>query len=494
MRIAVCTSFLCALLTALAISQPSGSPGEASVHGTVSDSQHHPVEGAVVYLQASDGAQIRKTRTDSSGAYRFSGLAEGAYAVRADAAKEGQASSTVGPLHARETKTIDLTLSTSSLAFFDEPTFSVAGVTDTTNLGGHGSDTVMRTKDALAKATVSLSEVASGNDTTNLAANEETLRASLWNDPGNFVANLRLGKLLVENGRIGAAKPYLAKASEVESGNSSVSAKEKAELHHLLGDIAEKSADPLAAVREYQRAAEFEASEANIFDWGAELLLHRAPEPSAEVFGNGNRLFPHSIRMLLGLGVAWYVRGFLEEATKRLCEAADLEPRDPTPYLFLGKIQGAESSVPAIAQRLQRFATVDPQNAMANYYYAVSLWKQRQGPDDVETSARAQSLLEKAVALDPKLGEAFLQLGIVYSERKDFGKAIAAFQQALHANPRMEQAHYRLAQAYRSSGQNDLAKNEIRLYEQISREKTAEHERERADIKQFVYTLKGKNP
>src|SRR6185295_14773551 len=35
--------------------------------------------------------------------------------------------------------------------FFDEPQFTVAGVTDTTNLGGHGSNTVARTKDALAK-------------------------------------------------------------------------------------------------------------------------------------------------------------------------------------------------------------------------------------------------------------------------------------------------------------------------------------------------------
>ena len=42
--------------------------------------------------------------------------------------------------------------------FYDEPQFAVAGVTDTTNLGGHGSDTAIRTKDALAKDTVALSD------------------------------------------------------------------------------------------------------------------------------------------------------------------------------------------------------------------------------------------------------------------------------------------------------------------------------------------------
>ena len=44
-----------------------------------------------------------------------------------------------------------------SPAFFDEPRFTVAGVTDTTNLGGHGSDTVVRNREALAQATASLS-------------------------------------------------------------------------------------------------------------------------------------------------------------------------------------------------------------------------------------------------------------------------------------------------------------------------------------------------
>jgi tetratricopeptide (TPR) repeat protein len=460
----------------------------------VCDLQHHPVAGADVSLQTTAGAQIRRTQTDSKGVYKFSALAEGTYTVRAETAERGKASSPAVPLHAKETKTIDLTLSASSLSFFDEPTFSVAGVTDTTNLGGHGSDTVVRTKDALAKATVSLSKGVGAEEAAN-SRTEESWRASLQNDPGNFVANVRLGKLLVESGRTGDAKAYLARASEVEAGNDSISPRDRADLHHLLGDIAEQAGDPLAAVREYQRATELDASETNIFDWGAELLLHHAPEPATEVFGNGNRLFPRSIRMLLGLGVTWYVRGSYEQATQRLCEAADLEPNDPGPYLFLGKIQSAESSVPrAIAERLQRFATLAPQNAMANYYYAVSLWKQRQGPDDVGTSAKVQSLLEKAVALDPKLSEAFLQSGIVYAERRDFQKAIAAYRRAIQLDAHLEQAHYRLAQAYRNSGQNDLAKSEIEVYEKICKEKTAAHERARTEIKQFVYTLKGRNP
>ena len=84
--------------------------------------------------------------------------------------------------------------------------------------------------------------------------------------------------------------------------------------------------DPLQTVREYQRAAETNPSESNFFNWGAELLLHRAIEPAIEVFTRGNRLFPQSSRMLVGLGVAWYASGSNEHAAQRLCEASDLNP------------------------------------------------------------------------------------------------------------------------------------------------------------------------
>jgi tetratricopeptide (TPR) repeat protein len=209
---------------------------------------------------------------------------------------------------------------------------------------------------------------------------------------------------------------------------------------------------------------------------------------------NAHRAFPHSVRMLLGLGVAWFVHGSYDQAIQYLGEASDLNPDDPNPYLFLGKIQSVETNEPAaIAERLARFARLQPQNALANYYYAVSLWNQRKGPEDDQTAVRVESLLGKAVALDPKLADAHLQLGILYSERKDFPKAIAAYELAVAVNPHLEQVHYRLAQTYRLTGQNDKAQNELRLYEQISKEKAAQVERERSEIKQFVYTLRGQS-
>ena len=459
-----------------------GESGSANVHGTVYDSQHRPVAGADVSLHGTT-QQTWRTRSDANGAFLFSGIPEGNYTIRAEASKQRASASVV--LAGKETKTLELTLSDSELAFFDEPNFSVAGVTDTTNLGGHGSNAVVQTKNALAKATVSL------RDDAKPKMSESALREAQKQSPASLAANLALARFLVDSRRNADAKPFLARASELELGNNSLRAEDKADLHHLLGKAAEQSGDPVGAAREYQRAAELDPNERNIFDWGAELLLHHAPEPAAEVLAKGNRLFPQSVRMLVGLGIASYIRGSYHDAEIRLCEASDLAPDDPTPNIFLGKIVAIENSVsPQVAERVARFAERQPQNAIANYYLAISLWKQRKGVEDRESELRVQALLEKAVMLDPHLSEAFLQLGIVHFERKEFPQAIAAYQHAIDADPKLEQAHYRLAQAYRLSGQNDKAQSELKIFETLSREKQTALERERSDVKQFVYTMR----
>lgn len=507
---------------------------QGTVQGYVRDSTGRPAANATVFLQLAAepenpvAAQTQIAHTDSEGAYRFAALRAGIYTLRAEMNEHGSASVSPVNLAQNETKTIDLILaSAKSVApqsalpgpvatrepdgqtpeFFDEPQFTVAGVTQATNSGGHGSDTVLRTTEALAKATVSLSkESAESSTAATSAATESSLRDAVAGEPENFEANRRLGKLLVDNGRAAEGVPYLERASRLNPRDP--------ELHHLLGDVEEKLGNPLDAVREYQRAAKLDPTEPNLFDWGTELLTHRALEPATEVFTKGNRQFPKSVRMLIALGVAWYARGSYEQATQSLVNASDLAPDNPTPYMFLGKMQSVEGTPSeGSVERLRRFAQLQPDNALANYYYAVSLWKQsasavdpgrdtgRENDRDTERSARVESLLEHAVHLDPKLGAAYLQLGILYSQRKDFSRAISAYRKAVEVNPEqvsresdetLEVAHYRLAQAYLRTGDKAKAQQELKLHDQLSKKTKENTERERRASLQFVISLQNK--
>ena len=392
--------------------------GQSTLQGSIRDSHGHPVAGASVYLQVKSGDQTLTTHTDSDGTYRFLTLSGGTYSLRVETSGYGGAAFGPFVLGPKEMKRVDLTLES---AFFDEPKFIVAGITSATNGGVHGSDTVWRSTEALAKATASLSK----------------------------------------------------------------------ELH----ERDEQPGNALEVVREYQRAAELNPSESNLFDWGAELLTHRAAEPAMEVFAKGNRLFPRSARMLLGLAVACYARGSYDQAARRFFEASDLNPNDPRPYMFLGKVQSVEiTQSEGFAERLGRFARLQPDNSWANYYYAVSLWKQRKDPDDSQTPVQVQALLEKAIHLDPNLGAGYLQLGILYSDRKDFHNAIASYRKAIEVSAVSEEAHYRLAQAYGQTGDKLDAQKELEIYNQLSKKSAAEVERERSEIQQFVFALRDRTP
>jgi tetratricopeptide (TPR) repeat protein len=466
-----------ALLTPGLLTGQSASPiASVTVSGHVRDARAIPVPGAVVSLQREyqkgdqredqrgDGTTTRTT-TNADGSYAISAVAEGSYTLRANAPGYREATFASVTVAGNHDQQIDLTLELASVSsapsaklpeFFDEPHFTVSDVTDTTSLGGHGSDTIVRTRESLVKETASLGK--------------PSVAASQPVSPEATAKELREAE---------------------ERTRAAIAHEDKAELHHLLADTNEKLGKPLDAVREYQRAAEMDPSEPNLFDWGAELLLHRAPQPAIEVFTQGHQLFPSSVRMLVSLGVAWYAEGSNDQAAKRLGEAADLNPDNPVPYLFLGKIQSAEATPSdAIVEKLARFARLQPDNAMANYYYAVSLWKRRTGLADDPNLAQVRALLENAIRLDPKLGAAYLQLGILYPAKNDLPRAISYYQKAIEANPRLEEAHYRLAQAYRLTGETSQAQAELQLYQQLTKNSAGELERERHESKQFVYTLK----
>ena len=432
-----------------AYSQVKNNEKPATITGRVCDSENRAIENATVSLESDDHTLTFTFQSDSQGRYRFAEVPSGSYELRVNKSGYGIAKNGPFVLHARESKSIELRLpaeaagasredNPAAVKFSDEIHFNVAGVSDPSNLGGHGSDTVLRTKEALAKETASLNRDAAIQPNTN---------------------------------------------SDTE---------DVANNHARLAEAAESEGRPLDAVREYQEAAELRPNESHLFAWGADLLLHRAFEPAIEVFTKGHRLYPDSVRMLLGLSVATYDQGAMEQGKKLLLEACDLNPGNPDPYLFLGQLQEAEKiEPPGWTERFKRFTGVHPENAFAHYYYAVALGKQENSNQNL---AMIESELKRAIEIHPQLGGAYLELGILDSQRKDYSEAISAFQKAIEITPLPAEAHYRLGQVYGHMGETEKANKEIELFKQISEQKKSNADRERHKIQQFVYTLRSASP
>jgi len=361
---------------------------------------------------------------------------------------------------------------------------------------------------------------------TNLAANlshagklelaAKQFQKALALDPHNFDANHNLGELYIQSGKIAQAIPLLEKAQQIDpssydngydlaqayslTGRLSqardliqklIQQKNTGELHSLLGQVEEKDGKFLAAANEYQTAAHLDPSEDNLFDWGGELLVHRTYDPAIEVFRNGIQRYPNSARMRIGLGMALYSQGKYEESIKSLLAAADLDPADPRCYVFLSKSYlSFPDQADEVIQRFRRYAELKPDNALAQYYYAISLWKGKRLEQTSVDFQTVEALLQRSIALDGTLADAHLQLGILYADQHELAKSLPEYQRALELNPNSPDAHYRIGQYYVRAGQKDRAQQEFALYQKLQAQHMAAVDKERAEVQQFVYSEK----
>ncbi len=369
----------------------------------------------------------------------------------------------------------------------------------------------IKPESAAARTNLAASLFQSGNS----AAAEAQFGKALQLEPDNYDANHNLGELYIQSKRIAQAVPLLEKAQQVRASydngydlalayfemgklvqarqlvQSLQAIKNTAELHNLLAQIHEKNGDFVPAVNEFQAAAQMDPSDSNLFDWGSELLVHRTYEPAIQVFETATQRYPNSPRLLIGLGVAYYLRGKYDEAVKALLAAADLDPKDPRSYLFLSKAyDSSPQQAEAVIARFRRFSELEPNNALATYYYAMSLWKGKREQDAGFDLGQVETLLKRAQALDPKLPEPSVQLGNLYADRHDYARSIPEYQRALALDSNLPDAHYRLGQDYVRLAQKDRAQEEFAIYQRQRAAHMAEVDKQRDEVRQFVYSAK----
>jgi tetratricopeptide (TPR) repeat protein len=415
------------------------------VQGTVVNSAGTVVGDASVRLEQEGVPGARETKTSAAGLFAFSALPVGNYQLSAQKAELRTRSATVQVGSSGDEKHVELVLdnaqsSIRAMEFADKPNFTVAGVTDWTAVGGHGSDATLRTSEALARETLTLKPDGSGRTTT-----------------------------------MDRSVPQ-----------------QDADLHRQLGERDEKAGDPLAAVREDEQAVRLDPSEQNYFAWGSELLLHRAVWQAAEVFRNGSKAYPHSARMLTALGTALFAAALYDQAAASLCAASDLNPSDPEPYSFMGSVEMASPKpLACIEPRLARFVQAQPENSLGNYFYAMAVWKRQEQSVDPKAAHQVETLLTKAVAIDPKCSDAYLQLGILYFSQHQPEKAIGFYTKAIQSDPQLGEAHYRLGVAYDRTGLPEKAAQEFKLHDEIEKLQAAVVEQQRREVKQFLVVLDG---
>jgi tetratricopeptide (TPR) repeat protein len=347
----------------------------------------------------------------------------------------------------------------------------------------------------------------------------EQFRKALALEPKSYDANHNLGEFYIQTGKIAEALPLMTEAYQTnpsaydnaydlamanltlgrfDSARAVVQAllkqKNTGELHNLLGQIDEKDGKFVAAANDYEAAAHLDPSEDNLFAWGSEMLLHRTYEPAIAIFQKASERYPKSPRIFIGLGLALYSRGIYDKAVQALIAASDLSPRDERCYLFLSKAYNSSPlQADEVVERFKRYADLKPESALAQYYYAVSLWKGKRVGSSTVDIRLVEALLKKSIALDDSLADAHVQLGNLYADEHQYAKSIPEYERALELDASLPDAHYRLGTDLIHVGQKERAQKEFAVYQNLRAEHLAEVQKEHEEVRQFVYAEKAMN-
>ena len=335
--------------------------------------------------------------------------------------------------------------------------------------------------------------VAAQSTATPIATTEAQLKRAVQTSPESFAAHYQLGQFYLRQQRLNAAIPHLEKAQSLDTQHygchydlalayvltnnaakvrpqiaATLRLRETAELHSLLGEVEEKAGDVHAAAAAYHRAAGLEPNEKHLLSLGALLIKSSNYDEAKKFLDFGLQKYPRSAQLKVALGIAEYSQGYFEKAVRTLCEAADLDPADARPYLFLGEMYGvAPTLADEITQRMAGFVKRHPQVAKAHYFYALNRWRGRRTGEEQAPLAEIEQSLLTAVRLDSKLTEAHFELGVLYSEQQRFPLAIKSLRQAVALQPDHNKAHYRLMQVYQRTGQKALAEKEMQIHKRL---------------------------
>jgi len=160
--------------------------------------------------------------------------------------------------------------------------------------------------------------------------------------------------------------------------------------------------------------------------------------------------------------------GRTAEAIAEFQAAEKVAPREPNVHFGIGYLYWKQHKYGEAKSALEEELAIDPANPQALAYLGDIAMKQNE-PE------KALLLLGKAVQLKSDLRIAYLDMGILLGERKEFSEALTALHRAEKLDPSQPDAPYRMARIYQQMGNSAAADKEFAKVREL-------HEKDVGDI------------
>jgi tetratricopeptide (TPR) repeat protein len=151
------------------------------------------------------------------------------------------------------------------------------------------------------------------------------------------------------------------------------------------------------------------------------------------------------------------IRGYLFESTGKL-DAALAEYREAGDHFAAGRLLAQNVRLSEAESEFKAAVSGDPENDRAKADLG-RLYVQKNEP------GKATGVLEDLVKKYPKDPYAWADLGKAQGVLGNYGAAIQCLKTALSLNPDLNQLHYQLALLYRKQGREDLTSSELAVFQ-----------------------------
>ena len=252
-------------------------------------------------------------------------------------------------------------------------------------------------------------------------------RAAIAAEPDNMQARTLLGLSYYGAKRFTEAVKSLQVAAKSDPGNT--------ELRRVLAQSCLWAKDYSCALEEFRHIFERDPDSAATHILTGEALdgLGRTPEAIAE-FQAAAKAAPREPEVNFGLGYLYWKSHQYDNAKRAFESELAVDPGNPQAMAYLGDIAMKQS---------------DPEKALP--------------------------LLKKAVELKSDLRIAYLDMGSVLADRKEFPEALTALRRAEELDPSQPDAHYRIGRVYKQMGNSAAAEKEFAKVREL-------HEKDQVDI------------
>jgi len=259
-----------------------------------------------------------------------------------------------------------------------------------------------------------------------------------------------LGVAYYTKGNYLIAIKHLAHALKQEAGDRDV-----AQLLGLSYYLTGQPAEAIPYLRQFQSAADGRAPDA-AYVLALCYALTKQHDEAMRVFSRLYDLPADSPATHLIFARVLLLQGLDLVAEREAREALQQFPTIPEAHFVLGQVALYRADLSEGIAEFQTELRLNPGFApafarLAEVYFREGRWND------------AQTAVQRSIWLDATSAESHILLGKVLLHKREFVQALRVVQRAISIDPNNYTAHHLLSEAYRETGQPDLATREMRI-------------------------------